>query len=165
MAPKRRNRSNYWWLMPTSLTVAVVLDMMPLPSGAAQYRPPWVTLLVIYWCLFEPRRAGPATGWIVGLVMDVLQFTLLGLNAFAKTIIAYLVGAFTKRVSIFSGTTQLACVALLVALDALVVSWIHGIIGNAQFGWRPFLPVITGTLVWPFLVAAMHNLRPLSMAH
>ena len=52
------------------------------------YRPEWVPMVLIYWVMALPYRIGIGSAWIVGLVLDILEGSILGLNAMALVIIA-----------------------------------------------------------------------------
>ena len=61
-----------------SFLTAFVLTLLPLPDWANAYRPDWVALVLIYWCLDLPHRIGPGVGWVAGLMLDITQASLLG---------------------------------------------------------------------------------------
>ena len=60
-----------------SLVVALMLTALPMPDWAAMWRPAWVALVLIYWCMAAPTYAGVLMGWMLGLFLDVLSGTLL----------------------------------------------------------------------------------------
>ena len=41
---------------------ALVLTMLPWPHWTEQFRPDWVGLVLIYWCIALPQRVGVGTG-------------------------------------------------------------------------------------------------------
>jgi len=48
-----------------ALFVAFMLTIMPLPEGAREFRPDWVTLVLIYWAMALPSRTGVTVAWLV----------------------------------------------------------------------------------------------------
>ena len=84
-----------------SFLVAMMLTSLPLPETAIIYRPDWLILVLIYWCMAIPERIGIFTGWMLGLLLDVMYGSLLGQNAMAFSIIAYLVNILHLRVRMF----------------------------------------------------------------
>ena len=72
-----------------TLLIALFLMVMPLPEWIRPFRPEWVTLVVIYWCLALPSRVNIGIAWIMGLIVDVLTGTLLGQHALAMAIVAF----------------------------------------------------------------------------
>ena len=61
--------------------IALLLTVIPLPEGLRFLRPDWVGLVLIYWCMALPHRVGVASGWFMGLMVDLLTGTLLGQHA------------------------------------------------------------------------------------
>ncbi len=88
-------------LVLLSFLVALILSSLPLPDIAIVFRPEWLMLVLIYWCMAIPGRIGIFTGWLLGLTLDVMYGSLLGQNAMALAIVAYLVNTFHLRVRVF----------------------------------------------------------------
>ena len=72
--------------------IALLLTIMPLPEWARYLRPDWVGLVLIYWCLAVPERVGVITGWLMGLLVDLLTGAILGQHALALTVVAWIWG-------------------------------------------------------------------------
>ncbi len=142
-----------------SFIVALMLSIMPLPEWARLLRPEWVTLVLIYWCLALPERVGVGVGWVVGLLMDVMQGTLLGQYALALALVAFLALKLHQRVRVFPLWQQAVTILLLVVLEQLLVLWIKGITGHSPDLWLYLLPSLTSTLIWPWLFIILRNLR------
>lgn len=142
-----------------SFVIALMLSIVPLPDWAQLLRPEWVTLVLIYWCLALPERVGVGVGWAVGLLMDVLQGTLLGQYALALALVAFLSLKLHQRVRVFPLWQQMATILMLVVLEQLLVFWIKGITGRAPNVWLYLLPSLTSTLIWPWLFVILRNLR------
>ncbi|MDP2388977.1 MAG: rod shape-determining protein MreD, partial [Acidobacteriota bacterium] len=64
-----------------SLVVAFALTSVPLPEWAHPWRPAWVAIVVIYWCLAIPERIGVLFAWSMGLLLDVMHGAILGQHA------------------------------------------------------------------------------------
>ena len=54
-----------------SFIVAFILTMIPIPDNFEIYRPQWLILTLIYWCIAVPHRVGVFTGWLVGFFLDL----------------------------------------------------------------------------------------------
>src|SRR5262245_4953470 len=128
---------------------------MPLPDAIRAARPDLLLLLVIYWSLGAPRIAGLTFAWLCGFALDVLQGTVLGQHAFAFLLVAYPAHKFQLRIRIFPIWHQTLTVLMLLALYQFIVFWIDGIIGPAITTWLRWIPVFTGALLWPVLVAVL----------
>lgn len=142
-----------------SFLVAMLLTSLPLPESAIIYRPDWLALVLIYWCMAIPERIGIFTGWLLGLVLDVMYGSLLGQNAMALSIIAYLVNILHLRVRMFPLWQQSVMVFLLVILHLAVNAWVRGIAGQISVSWTYWIPALTSALVWPFIFIMLRDIR------
>jgi rod shape-determining protein MreD len=139
--------------------VALILTIMPLPDWIRYLRPDWVGLVLIYWCLALPERVGVFTGWIMGLLVDLLTGTLFGQHALSLTVIAYLTLKFHQRVRLFPVWQQAFIVLVLLVLHQLLALWISRIIGRPGVPLYFWLPSVLGMLIWPFIHGMLRGLR------
>ena len=142
-----------------TFTVAVILAIMPFPKWAEPFRPDWVNLVLIYWCLATPERVSVGTGWLLGFIQDVLYGSLLGINALAKTLVAFLAVRLHLQLRMFPRWQQAASVFGLLIADRLLVLWIRGAIGQAPETFSYWTPSIVGALLWPWLFVILRDLR------
>jgi rod shape-determining protein MreD len=147
-----------------SFVSAFLLVLVPLPDGANIYRPDWVVLVLIYWCLEMPDRVGPGVGWFVGLMADITQAHLLGLNALGMTVVGYLANRFQYRLRMFPWWQQAVSVFFLLLLYRALVGWIWGFVSPAYLGFGYWMPCVTGMLVWPLLFVILRSTRKASKA-
>ena len=138
-----------------SLMLAMLLAIVPLPQAMNAARPHLLLLLVIYWSLSAPQLVGLAAAWICGMAIDVLKGTLIGQHALAFLLVAYVTHKFQLRMRLFPIYQQTLMVFALVALYEGMVFVIDGFKGTAVSTAAHWLPVLTSTLLWPLLVAAM----------
>ena len=143
----------------TSFAVAFILTMIPISDDLQIYRPEWVTLILIYWCLALPHRAGVFTGWTVGLLLDIHLGSLLGQHAMTLSIVAYLSYKLHARIRLYPLLQQSLIILLLVALSQMLLLWIRGITGNAPGNWSYWLPSLTSMLIWPWVFYLMRAIR------
>ena len=55
------------WIIFFSFIVAFMLTAMPLPEWASNWRPMWVTMVLVYWCMALPTKVGIGIAWTAGL--------------------------------------------------------------------------------------------------
>ncbi len=142
-----------------SFAVAILLSVMPGPGWAEPFRPDWVGLVLIYWCMAAPARVGVGTGWLVGFVQDVLFGSLLGSHAIAKALIAFITLKLHLQLRMFPRWQQAAAVLVLLVLSQLLVLWIRGLTGSAPETFIYWTPSIVGMLVWPWLFVILRDVR------
>ncbi len=129
------------WL---TLLGALALTAVPLPDLLEAWRPPFVTMTIIYWTMMWPRICGTLTAFIAGLLLDVLCGSLLGQHALALTVVAYLTVRFHLQIRIFPLWQLTATVFVLLVIDAFFVFWADGIAGYPTGGVARWTQVIAG---------------------
>ena len=78
-------------LIFSSIAMALVLTLIPLPHWIAIARPAFFAATVVYWALMEPRRFGVISAWICGMFLDASYGTPLGQHALALAIVTFVV--------------------------------------------------------------------------
>ena len=143
-----------------SFIVALMLTIVPLPQWADHARPEWVAMVLVYWTLAIPARVGVTTGWITGLLLDVLQGALLGQHALSLALISYFTLQFYQRLRIYRAWQQALVIFMLVLIQQLLTLWILGIIDQAPNSSTLYwLPSLTSMLLWPWTFLILRNLR------
>lgn len=84
------------WFIAASLAAALLLNF--LPTSDWPWMPDWTALAIIFWSIREPRHIGMGTGFLLGLIMDVADASLLGQHALAYVLVAYAATAISRRV-------------------------------------------------------------------
>ncbi len=139
--------------------IALLLTIIPLPDSLRYVRPDWVGLVLIYWCLALPDRVGVSTGWLTGLLVDLLTGTLLGQHALSLCVVAWLTLKFHQRVRLFPVWQQAITVMALLIVHQLLALWISRIIGRPGAPWYVWMPAITGMLIWPLVFTLLREVR------
>ncbi len=142
-----------------SLFVAFMLTIMPLPEWVVEFRPDWVTLVLIYWAMALPARTGVTIAWLAGLMLDVSHGAILGQHAVGLTLVIYIVHIQHQRLRVASLIQQAIVIFFLLLLKQLIVLWVSGIVGHAPDTWLYFMPTLTGTLLWPWIYIIMRDMR------
>lgn len=147
--------------LPVAITivVALMLMVMPLPDWAQSMRPDFLTLTLIYWAMMLPRQWSIGIAWLVGLVLDVAQGTLLGQHALALCAVVFATVRFHLLMRVFPLSQLTATVFALLALYQFILFWINGVAGLDVPAVSYWGPVITGTLVWPFANVLLNGAR------
>lgn len=142
-----------------TIFVAFMLAIMPLPDWAIEYRPDWVTLIMIYWAMASPAKTGVTMAWLAGLMLDVSHGAILGQNALGLVLVIYIVHIQHQRLRVASLVQQAIFIFFLLLLKQLIVLWVSGIVGHAPHTWLFFMPCVTGALLWPWIYIIVRDLR------
>ncbi len=156
MTPARHHGG---WTITTSFLVAFMLTALPLPDWAEPWRPAWVTLVLIYWCLAVPQRVGVGVGWVLGLFLDVMTGTLLGQHALGLALVAYLAVKFHLRVRAVPLWHQGISVFLLVLLERSLALWVKGIQGLPAQDSLVWVPALVSAVLWPWVFVILRDIR------
>lgn len=142
-----------------TLIVGLMLTIMPLPESAEAFRPDWLALLLIFWSMQLPRTWSVGSAWMVGIVLDVSYGTLLGQHALALSVIVFVTVRFHLLMRVFPLLQLGATIFALLALYQFILFWINGVAGVSAPPINYWAPVITGTIVWPFLYIFLSGVR------
>lgn len=142
-----------------TIIVSLMLMVVPLPDWATAFRPDWVALTLIFWAMTLPRTWSVGSAWVVGLVLDVAQGTILGQHALALCFIAFVTVRFHLLMRVFPMQQLTATVFALLALYQFILFWVNGVAGVDVPAVGYWGPVITGTLVWPVVSVLLTGAR------
>lgn len=142
-----------------SFVFGLMLTIMPLPEAIGPFRPDWLVLLVIFWAMQLPRTWSLGSAWIVGIVLDVSQGTLLGQHALALCCVAFVTVRFHLLMRVFPLPQLIATVFPILAAYQFLLFWINGVAGINAPAIAYWGPVISGTLLWPVVMMFLSGLR------
>lgn len=143
------------WFIFATLALALVGNLLPVSGMGLALKPDFVALLLLYWCIREPRYVGVGIAWWIGLVMDVGDGTLFGQHALAYAFLAYAAEYFRRRVLRFPLWQQAAQVAVLLGLCAAIVLLVRFVGGAPLPRWTYAVPPVVGALLWPVVTLAI----------
>ncbi len=142
-----------------SFAVAFVLTILPMAEWAAPWRPPWVALVLLYWCFAAPERVGVLAGWGCGLVLDVLVGTLLGQHALALGVVAWIARRIYRKVRLLPLWQQGLSVFGVMVVDQVIVSWATGLRGLPVDALAHVSVPLAGAVVWPWIFHLLRVVR------
>ena len=146
-------------LLALMVFAGALLEVVPLPPTLEPLRPYWVALVLIYWALEEQGSVSLGGAFLVGVFLDLLTGSLLGLHALSLVIMIYLVQRFRSRLRFFPPWQQALAVLALLLNDRVILLWIARLAGEPMPTWQFWLPPLTGTILWPWLFLAFDRLR------
>ena len=142
-----------------TLLVAIMASIMPLPLSVDAFRPDWVLIVLIYWCMALPGRVNIITAWVMGFLLDVLLGSVLGVHAAAMAMSVFIVAENFQKIRNFSIWQQALIAGVLSALYHLVVFWLQRFLIDASFITSYLYPVITTIILWPWVFYLLRKVR------
>lgn len=132
-----------------TLAAALLLNLLPWSGLLFWIKPDFVALVVLYWCIHQPRKLGFSAAWLLGLMMDVSDGSLFGQHALAYSILAYAGIVLHRRVQRFTLAPQVLQVITLLLFNDLVVLALRMLAGGDFPGLQYFLGSLVAGALWP----------------
>lgn len=161
MNSQRGNRHLFYLF----LGLGVILTLIPLSESFEPFRPPWISLILIYWSLEGPRPISLGFAFTVGLLVDVLLASLLGLHALQWVVLMFLTARFSSRIRFSSPFRQMLTVLFLLLNERFILLWVLLLRGERDLGLGLWMPAIIGALIWPWLFVFLSRMRQLGPRH
>jgi rod shape-determining protein MreD len=151
--------SNRTHIIYITILIGYLLTLMPLPDWAQIFRPQWVALILIYWCMALPERIGVGVGFITGLLLDVLTGTLLGQHALGFSVIAFVTLKLHLRVRVMPLRQQVFTIFILLLVERLLALWSTGAAGYPTPSLWYWMTPLVGMMLWPWIYILLRDTR------
>ncbi len=148
-----------WVVIPLSFLLAFLLSLLPMPTWFENARPEWVALVLIFWVSTMPHRVNIGIAWMLGLILDGFNDTLLGEHALALAVVAYVASKMHRRMRMLSQWQQMLSILLLILLYHMILFWVQGMIGEPEpLNWF-WLSAISSAVIWPWIFTILRDFR------
>lgn len=134
------------WFIWSSLLLAYFLNLVP--SGRIPGIPDWVALVLTFWCIHQPLRIGMGAAFILGIMMDIADASIMGQHSLAYVPLAFAAGGLSRRILWFP-LAQQALHVLPMLFVAQLVMVVARLLGGAEFpGVLFFLSSFVSAALW-----------------
>jgi rod shape-determining protein MreD len=130
-----------------SFVGALLLDFLPWPD--LRVVPDFVALVLVFWCVRQPRLVGLGVAWVLGLLTDAGNGVLLGEHALAYSLAAFVAIWLSRRILWFGPGLQSLHVAVILVMAELAELVVRLAAGDAFPGWQLFVGPLIGAALWP----------------
>jgi rod shape-determining protein MreD len=130
---------------------ALALFLNFLPWRDLRLVPDFVALVLVFWCVRQPRLVGIGVAWTLGLLIDAGNGVLLGQHALAYSLLAFLAIWLSRRVLWFGAGLQALHVGLILLVAQGAVLLVRLAAGNDFPGWPIVVGPLAGALLWPLV--------------
>jgi len=128
---------------------ALALFLNFLPWRDLRLVPDFVALVLVFWCVRQPRLVGLGVAWTLGLLSDAGNGVLLGQHALAYSIIAFLSIWLSRRILWFGPALQALHVGAILLVGQGVSVLVRLSAGNDFPGWALTVGPLGAALLWP----------------
>lgn len=130
------------------LTLALAFLLNLLPTSFWAFYPEWVMLVLLFWSVRSPLVVSTGTAFLLGLLMDVVDGSLMGQHALAYVLISYTGRIFSGRILWLPMKQQMLYALPIMLTGALTEMMVRWFAGDEFPGYLYLLrPLITG-LLW-----------------
>lgn len=146
-------------LIISSFIVSFLLSILPLSNTLSLFWPLWLPMILVYWIINLPHRINVGIAWFLGLLLDGLYGSLLGLHALACCIIAYFAYRSHRQIRMFPLWQQAISILVLLFIYQGLLIWVQGAMGQlSSVRWFWIAPM-TSMLLWPWLSLILDSVK------
>ncbi|MGN7726799.1 rod shape-determining protein MreD [Luteimonas sp. 22616] len=153
------SRPRRLWLLPVSIIAALLLGLLPLPPVLQPLRPYWLALVVAFWVIEDPDRAGLGFAFAMGVIGDLAFGGILGEQALRLTVMAFILQRFRAQVRFFPMAQQALVIGGLLLNDRVVSAAVHLMLDEPQLPWSYWWAPLLGMMLWAPLFVLLDALR------
>lgn len=130
---------------------ALALFLNFLPWRDLRLVPDFVALVLVFWCVRQPRLVGLGVAWTLGLITDAGNGVLLGQHALAYSLLAFLAILLSRRVLWFGAGLQALHVGVILLVAQGVALLVRLAAGSDFPGWPIIIGPLAGAMLWPLV--------------
>lgn len=130
-----------------SFLVGLLFNLIPLNSLG----PDVIGLLLLYWLVMAPEQVGLITAFVLGVIMDVATFSVLGQHSLAYTVTSFALIIYHRRILLYDYVAQTLVVLGVLLVNQLIISLVGYLVSKKIPPMEFFFPVLVGALLWPLL--------------
>lgn len=146
-------------LFVITVLFSLVFSISLFPVEWFEFRPEWLGLIVFYWTFRAPAQFGILMAWCLGLLLDILESTPLGVNAMGMALIAFLVLTIHQRLRMYPLPQQCLMVFLLLGINQMLVHFVKQLLGAEGAGFSYLWPAATSALAWPLVSGVLDRIN------
>ena len=119
--------------------------------GNAAWMPDFLALVLVFWCVHQPRLVGIGVAFFFGVATDVHQSALLGQHALTYTTLGFMAIMVHRRLLWFTVPSQAMQVLPLFAAAHALELTVRMMSGALFPGWPIFLAPLLEAVLWPLV--------------
>jgi rod shape-determining protein MreD len=134
-----------------TLVAALLTNMVANMSlvGNAAWMPDLLALVLVFWCVHQPRLVSIGVAFFLGVVTDVHQSALLGQHALTYTALGFMALMMHRRLLWFTVPSQAMQVLPMFVVAHALELIVRMMSGSLFAGWMLLLAPMMEALLWP----------------
>ena len=148
---------NKFIIILITFLVSIILTISTFPLGG--FSPKWTQLFLIYWILALPMSIGLFTSWLVGLLIDVVLGSTLGVNALMYTITSYLIFKSHHIIRYITVFQQSIIISIILVIKVTLILWIDAMLSLDNYTLSLYWTCLTSAILWPFIFYFLRIIR------
>ena len=141
-----------------SLILAFLLGLLPWPVDWRWLTPDFTFLVLLYWNIHSPHRAGLGLAFVLGLLTDVARGVLFGIHALVYVAAAFVALSVRRRLENFLPPGQALQLAPLFLGKELAVLLLGLAFGQKVIDWWHLAAGPMAALLWLPVCLLLHRL-------
>jgi len=150
---------NSYKIIYLSFLVCLVAAIFPLPIMFNAFRPDWIVLVLSYWIMALPHRVNIGHAFILGLLLDLLLGSILGMHGLLLSLLAYFTSINFQRFRYFTLVQTTLLLGLFIFLSKLGLYFIASSMQEISLHRPYFWSIFTSMLIWPWFFLFMRSIR------
>ncbi|MBV8657893.1 MAG: rod shape-determining protein MreD [Burkholderiales bacterium] len=134
-----------------TFAVALALAMIPWGPVVRAVLPDFVGLVLIYWCMNQPRHVGVGWAFWLGIILDIADGNVFGQHGLAYCFTSWLVLGRHRQLGMFPLWQQALYVAPVLFVNQGIMVLVRLGTDHVFPGWSFFAGSATGALLWPLM--------------
>ncbi|MFS1894035.1 rod shape-determining protein MreD [Vibrio lentus] len=142
-----------------SFLIALILQTIPWPGSLDLFRPSWLLLVTCYWVLALPHRVNVGSALILGLLLDLLIGSTLGIRGMMMAIVMYIIAMNFLVIRNMALWQQAMIIAALTVLFEVLIFFGEYLIQDVVFNPLSLLSALINCILWPWMFLLMRRVR------
>ena len=152
----RRDTPILRWL---SIALSFFIMIIPMPEWMAALRPFVLAQVLVFWILETPQKMRLGRVFMIGLLLDLASFAILGEHALRLLLIAGVVHQLRNQFRYYPIWQQALFILAILYADQLVLLIIRQFQGLPMPPPEAWLAPVLAFLIWPWMYMLLDNLR------
>lgn len=150
---------NNYKIIYLTFFVCLVCAIFPLPILFNAFRPDWMLLVIFYWSIALPHRVNIGHAFVLGLLLDLLLGSVLGMHGLLFSLLAYVTCINFQRFRNFSLVQTTLLIGLFIFIAKLSLYLLASSMQELVLHRHYFWSIFTSMIIWPWFFLLMRHLR------